>query len=220
LLFENNLKIFPYTGINSFIKISSENPRAFLVILKEIFERSKLNQEYPFEKNRTISIESQSLGIYYASKWFYEDTEAYGEDGKKLYKCIYNLATLLQGIRFADKPSETSPSSFSYKPDKASSEADKFIHLSETYRILIPVSGRRDKNSERIEMSYQINRMVAPYFNLPISRRGIVPLNESFIEAIFNPNKHGDFQNLFNDFINKMNAPFGVESQIEIFPNL
>ncbi len=217
LIFENNLKLYPYTGLASFIKISAGNPRAFLVILKEIFERSKLSHENPFDKAMAITIKTQSLGIYQASKWFYEDTEAYGEDGKMLYKCINNLAELLQGVRYSDKPTETSPSSFSFKPEKVSEIADKFISLAITHRILIDVGGRSDKNSDRIEKAYQLNRMLAPYFNLPISRRGIVPLNESFIESIFNPTRHLEFQSNYNEFISKMNAPFGIQPQTEIF---
>lgn len=217
LIFENNEKIFSYTGIDNFIKISSENPRALLVILKEIFERSKLKHENPFQKKKSIKIKTQSLGMYNASKWFYEDTEAYGEDGKVLYKCIYNLATILQGIRFSDKPSETSPSSFSFKPEKVSKEASKFLKLALIHRAILEVKGRHDKNSERIENAYQINRMLAPYFNLPISRRGIVPFNESLFESIFNPNKHANFQELYNKYINRMNAPFDFEAQVEMF---
>lgn len=217
LIFENNYKLYPYTGISSFIKISSNNPRAFLVILKEVFERSKLNHENPFEDKHLIKVKTQSLGIFQASKWFYEDTEAYGEDGKMLYRCINNLAELLQGIRYSDKPSETSPSSFSYKHEKPSSEADKFIELAEIHRIILPVKGRHDKNSERVDKSYQLNRMLAPYFNLPISRRGIVPLNDNLIEAIFNPMKHGEFQKLYNDFVSNLNAPFGDAVQQSIF---
>jgi hypothetical protein len=217
LIFENNIKLYTYTGISNFIKVSSGNPRAFLVILKEIFERAKLNHESPFENGNKIKVKTQSTGIYQASKWFYEDSEAYGDDGRLLYRCIYNLTALLQGVRFSDKPSETSPSSFSYKPEKTSSDAERFIRLSCIHRILIPISGRHDKNSDRIEQSFQINRMLAPYFNLPISRRGIIPLNESFIESIFNPQKHGEFQGLYNDYIGRMNAPFGKELQAEIF---
>jgi hypothetical protein len=217
LIFENNLKLYPYHGLINFIKISSGNPRAFLVILKEIFERSKLNHEAPFEKLNGVRIKTQSIGIYQASKWFYEDTEAYGEEGKYLYRCIRNLAELLQGIRYSDKPTETSPSSFSFKPEKVSEPADKFISLAVIHKILIQVKGRHDKNSERVEKAYQLNRMLAPYFNLPISRRGIVPLNETLIEAIFDPAKHSDFQGFYNEFISKMNAPFGIEAQTEMF---
>jgi hypothetical protein len=215
LLFENNLKIFPYTGLDEFIKISCFNPRAFLVILKEIFERAKLNQQNPFIEKKGIKAKTQSLGIYHASKWFYEDVEAHGEDGKCLYRCLNNLAVLFQGIRFSDKPSETSPSTFSYKPEKTSVEAAKFINLSKMHRVLMPVDGRHDKNSERVEDAFQINRMLAPYFNLPISRRGIVPLNESLIETIFNPSKHSQFQTLFNEIISRMNAPFNSDSSKE-----
>jgi hypothetical protein len=207
LLYETDNRSIFYSGIDDIVDISWGNPRSFLVILKKIHQCAIFNGEEPFIKGH-ISLDSQNIGILEASKWFYEDAEVIGEDNKYLYKCISLLGEYLRGIRFSDKPSETSPSSFNLKHSDLSEIAGRYLNLMVDHSFVIKIkNGRKDKNSDRIDILYQVNRMLAPLYSLPIARRGTVNFTKEIVEVIFNPERHADFNRVYKEAIGKMTAP-------------
>ncbi|MBW8049594.1 MAG: hypothetical protein FVQ77_04500 [Cytophagales bacterium] len=206
---ENNIKNTCYSGIDNFIDISWGNPRVLLLILKIIIEKSWLRGEKPLNEGSKISLESQFQGVFETAKWFYEDAEIIGEMGKNIYKSINNLADLFRVYRFSDKPSETSVSCFNFKFEILSDLAKEYIDKANLHSLIIEIdNGRKEKNSGRKEKVYQLNKTIAPLWNLPTIRRGVASLNKEMLNAIFNPGFHGNFNSLLKKKKQTLNAPF------------
>lgn len=206
---ENNIKNTYYSGIDNFIDISWGNPRVFLLILKIIIEKSWLRGEKPLNEGSKISLESQFQGVLETAKWFYEDAEIIGEMGKNIYKSINNLADLFRIYRFSDKPAETSVSCFNFRLESLSTSAKEYIDKANLHSLIIEIdNGRKEKNSGRKEKVYQLNKTIAPLWNLPTIRRGVASLNKEMLDAIFDPNFHKNFNNLLKKKKQTLNAPF------------
>jgi hypothetical protein len=208
LAYENKIKNTCYSGIDEFIKLSCYNPRIFLSVLKLIIERSRLLGEEPLEDNSEISLNAQYLGIIETAKWFYEDIEIIGNEGKNLNISLNNLANIFQMYRFSDKPTETSVCAFNYSIEKISSEANHYIKLAKEHFLIIPVEKRKQRNSGREESTYQLHKILSPLWNLPYSRRGIADLSTSMIEVIFDPKRHKEFESIYRKEKSKFMAPF------------
>lgn len=197
-----------YSGLNTFIEISWGNPRIFISILKNIYKAALYNDENPFSEG-IISIESQVKGIQESSSEFYEDAELAGSEGINVYKSISNISQFLRGVRFSDIPSQSSPSSFSIKSNLLLNDAAKIVKLAVDHSFLIVIEeGRKDQNSSEISLLYQVNRILAPKWNLPIARRGVIPLSKDLVEAIFNPASFGNYKEAYSSYIGTRNAPF------------
>ncbi|OSZ82924.1 hypothetical protein CAP35_06590 [Chitinophagaceae bacterium IBVUCB1] len=206
---ENDVKNVCYSGLHEFIELSWGNPRAFILILKKIIELAKLRGEKPLEDGSVITLETQFLAVYGTSRWFYEDAEVIGESGKNFYKSINSLSEILRVYRFSDKPTETSVSSFNVAIEDLSESCIKSIELAKTHSFIIEIEeGRKGKNSSgRIQKLYQLNKILAPLWNLPTSRRGSLNLTKDLAEAIFNPSSFPNFDKNFKDIKNRLNAP-------------
>ncbi|MDR3047481.1 MAG: hypothetical protein LBU51_07725, partial [Bacteroidales bacterium] len=207
LAHENNIKNTCYSGIDEFINLSWGNPRVFLLILKLIVEKSDLLGEKPLEEGSLISLEAQYQGIFETAKWFYQDVEIVGDAGKNLYKSLNSLANVFQIYRFSDKPTETSVCAFNFAVESISSIAKEYINIATTHSLIIEVKDRKQRNSGREEMAYQLNKILSPLWNLPSSRRGIADLDSEMIEAIFEPQKHTTFESKYNEMKSRFTAP-------------
>jgi hypothetical protein len=73
--------------------------------------------------------------------------------------------------------------------------------------LLRVLSGQKDHNEEGVLPKYQLNPMLCPRFDLPISRRGTVSLKPVEVEAIFGEATE-QFDSLLADRLLGMNAPF------------
>jgi hypothetical protein len=198
----------PYTGLETFIEMAWGHPRSFLNILKHIYKSAIYNGEQPFQKDK-ISIRSQTEGVLEASQWFYNDAEVTGEKANTLSTIIDNLGNSLRSVRFSDTISETSPSSFYVISSQLTDEAKEGINLVKTHSFIIEnEAGRHSKNSDSKEKLYQIHKMLAPKWDLPIIRRGTVKMNTQLLESIFNKNSFKDFTSHLKEFTNKRNGPF------------
>lgn len=197
-----------YLGFDTFIDMSDGLPRNLLIILKHIFRWSSFNGEQPFQRGCNISVESQRKGIRDASEWFYNDARLTGTDGETIKSSINRLASLFREVRFSDKPSECSISSFSADLSQSSQTARHTIDLAEKWSLLINIEGgQKNRNSQRVDPKYQINSMLAPRYDLPVSRRGAIALNPDEINAIFDPNYVSEYDTLMRDRIDRMTAP-------------
>jgi hypothetical protein len=204
-----------YRGIEDFITMSSGLPRNLLNILKHVYKWSIFQGESPFVNESVIGSEAQSKGVHDAAEWFFSDAMARGPEGAAVQQCINRLATLFRGIRFSDKPSECSICTFSACLDSVSKEAKTNIELAENYSLLVKISkGQRDRNSGRIDSKYQINPMLSPLWDLPISRRGAIALSPAEIDAIFGEGGSKAFTSLLNTRLARMTAPtFGKKTK-------
>ena len=65
-----------------------------------------------------------------------------GREGQLVMDGINRLGTLFRGIRFSDKPSECSCSSFSVDVSRSSETARRVLDLAEKWSLLIDVGGQ------------------------------------------------------------------------------
>jgi hypothetical protein len=205
---ENNLKNTEYSGINEFIKISQGNARSFILILKKAVEFAKIRGEKPLEDGGTISLDSQYLAVYDTARWFYEDAEIVGENGKNMYSSLRRLTDYFILERFSDKPVETTVSCFYFKSEELSENALACIETMKMHSIIIEDDdGRIEKNSGRKERMFQINKVLAPLWNLPTVVRGSISLNKEIAEAIFNFEYCNRFEQIYKQRKAQLNAP-------------
>jgi hypothetical protein len=205
---ENDIKNTEYSGIGKFIELSQGNARHFILILKKTIENSKIRGERPLEEGGKITLDSQYLAVYDTAKWFYEDIEVTGEVGKHMYACLKNLTDYFIQERFCDKPVETTISCFYVKADELSTEALRCLELMKMHSILIEDGdGRYDKNTGRKERLFQLNKILAPLWNLPTVVRGSLFLNPDVAEAIFNFENSDSFGAVLQGRKNELNAP-------------
>lgn len=217
LAYENNIKNTCYSGIDEFINLSWGNPRVFLLILKLIVEKSDLLGEKPLEEGSMISLESQYQGVFETAKWFYQDVEIVGDAGKNLYKSLNSLSNVFQIYRFSDKPTETSVCAFNFGVESISSCAKEYVNLAKIHSLIIEVKDRKQRNSGREEMTFQLNKILAPLWNLPSSRRGVADLDTEMIDAVFDPKKHKTFESMYNEMKSRFTAPlFGKKKENRI----
>ncbi|HUW81748.1 MAG TPA: hypothetical protein VMZ31_02985 [Phycisphaerae bacterium] len=196
-----------YVGLTTFIVISSGLPRNLLILLKHIFAWATFNGERPF-RDTPITIRSQQAGVQEASEWFYRDARMIGRQGQLVMDSINRLGTLYRGIRFSEKPSECSCSTFSADVSRSSEAAQEILDLAEKWSLLIDVGRQRDRNTERIDKKYQLNGMLAPHWDLAIYRRGALALNPDELNAIFDPECIKEFNGLMETRVARMTAPF------------
>jgi len=196
-----------YTGIETFIDMSWGLPRNLLIVLKHVFAWAVFNGERPFEEE-PISLKAQESGLEEAVEWFYHDAKMIGRDGAEVQGCITRLSTLFRSIRFSDKPAECSCCAFSADVNRASEGAQRFVDLAVKWSLLIDVGTQRDRNTTRVDFKFQLNRMLAPRWDLAIYRRGVVALRPEEVTAIFDPEHKGDFEGVSRRRIDRMTAPF------------
>jgi hypothetical protein len=197
-----------YLGFSTFVEMSDGLPKNLLIILKHIFKWSLFNDERPFSHGSLISIDSQRRGVKEASEWFYNDATMKGESAELIRSGIDRLATLFREVRFSDKPSECSISTFSVDRSKLSSLTRHLIQVAEHWSLLIKIEGgQRDRNSMRVDTKYQINSMLAPRWDLPTSRRGALALTASEVNAIFDPEFVKEFEDRMKERVDRMIAP-------------
>ena len=196
-----------YLGFDTFVNVSDGLPRNLLVILKNIFQWAVFNGEHPF-RDQPISWSAQREGLREASEWFFRDARAPGGDGNAIRDSIERLATLFRELRFSDKPSECSLTTFSGDLTRASDRARRIIELARQWSLLIYVGEQSNRNSQRKDPKYQLNRMLAPRYDLPIARRGVIDLSPMEIDAIFAPTGEGQFQEILKKRRDRTTAPF------------
>jgi hypothetical protein len=151
---------------------------------------------------------SQQAGVAEASDWFYRDARMIGRDGQLIMDSINRLGTLFRGIRFSEKPSECSCSTFSADVSRSTDTARRMLDLAEKWSLLIDAGGQRDRNTDRIDAKFQLNRMLAPRWDLAIFRRGVIALTPREVNSVFDPEYVQEFDDLAQTRVARMCAPF------------
>jgi hypothetical protein len=199
-----------YSGIDTFVRMSEGLPRAFITLLKQTYDWSVLQREQPFISGR-ISLEAQRRGAVSAADWFYNSMTKAGGDGPLILSAVDRLGQLFRLHRFADKPIESSLIGFSLKENDAEEEARHVVSVARSRSFLVEVfGGQRDRNTADPTAKLQLNRMLSPRWDLPTSRRGIVPFGPSEVNAIFCQGRFAEFEALKRDWSARLNAPFRV----------
>lgn len=196
-----------YAGFETFVELSWGNPRHLLILLKHVFSWATFKGERPFS-DKPISIGAQIEGVKEASEWFFRDLRIPGPDKKLVHDAINRIGTLFRSIRYSDKPSECSLSAFSYEESAVSPETRRLIDLAVQWSLLVSAGGQRDRNSKRVDVKLQLNRILAPYWDISFSRRGVLPLPGDEVDAIFDPASTHQFKRQLEVRVARMTAPF------------
>jgi hypothetical protein len=203
---ETNFKV-RYLGIDTFIRMSSGLPRNLLIILKNAYDWAIFNDEQPFA-GKPISIDSQERAVVESCSWFFEEARP-EQNAEHVQRSVDRLATLFREIRYSDKPSECSLSTFSCPSQGTDETSKQSLRLAEDWSMLIRhVRGQKDRNSQRVDQKYQLSPMLAPRWDLPISRRGALALTAEEVNLIFGRAAEAEFVSMKETRIQRMNVPF------------
>lgn len=209
---ENQETLYQYSGFEKLVKIADCNPRIFLTLMKLIIEDCHFRGVNPFEGEKTISVRSQYSGINETAKWFLKDIEVYGKERDNLDIATNHLLNYMYVSRFCDKPTETSLCSFYYRMNTGQNRIDHMIELAIQEAFLMEVPNKRkDKTLGTPQKSYQVNRLIATVYNLPIARRGVSSITPDLMSAIFDPECFNSFNALLTAHKVSLNAPFIVK---------
>ena len=196
-----------YVGFDTLVDLSWGNPRHLLILLKHVLSWAAFKGEKPFG-DKPISVGAQIEGVKEAADWFFRDAHIPGKDGKLVQDAINRLGTVFRSIRYSDKPSECSLSTFSCDPAAATDETQRLIALAEKWSLLVYVGVQPDRNSERVDMKFQINRMLAPRWGISSSRRGALVISGEDLNAVFDPAFAHEFDDRLKIRVGRMTAPF------------
>lgn len=206
---ENRETLYQYSGFDKLVSIADCNPRIFLTLMKLIIEDCHFRSVDPFNNDKTIPVNSQYVGINETAKWFLKDIEVYGRDRENLDMATNHLLNFMYVSRFCDKPTETSLCAFYYRMNTGQKNIDHIIELAiqEAFLMEIP-NKRKDKSLGTPQKSYQVNRLIATVYNLPIARRGITSITPKMMAAIFDPDYFDTFNAQLTAHKTGLNAPF------------
>ena len=206
---ENNETLYLYSGFEKLVNIADCNPRILLTLMKLIIEDCHFRGIDPFNSEKTIPVRSQYAGINETAKWFLNDIEVYGRDRENLDIAMNHLLNFLYVSRFCDKPTETSLCTFYYRMNSGQENIDHVIELAIQEAFLIEVPNKRkDKTLGTPQKSYQVNRLIATVYNLPIARRGVTSITPEMMLAIFDPFHFQQFNSMLAAHKICLNAPF------------
>ena len=201
-----------YAGFDTFVELSWGNPRHLLILLKHVLSWAVFRDEQPFAGN-PISVKAQAEGVKEAADWFFRDARMWGEDGTLVLDAISRLGTLFRSIRYANKPSECSLSTFSYEQASVSDETRRLIDLADRWLLLVYVGSQNDRHSERVDMKFQLNRMLSPKWDISFSRRGAIAFSSDELNSVFDPSFKSRFEQTLKARIDPMTAPFFGSTQ-------
>lgn len=197
-----------YAGLPTFISMSEGLPRALITQLKNVYDWAAFNGDSPFVSG-PVSIDAQRRAAEDSAEWFLNSMRKVGDDGNALRSAIDRLGSLFRISRFADKPIEISLITFSVNLEETSAKTRHLIDVAEQRSLLISIGrGQRDRNSGRVDTKLQLNRMLAPRWDLPTARRGAVALKPHEVDAIFDPAATEVYKALERRWESRMTAPF------------
>lgn len=214
---ENNETFYLYSGFEKLVNIADCNPRILLTLMKLIIEDCYFRGIDPFTSEKTIPVRSQYSGINETAKWFLNDIEVYGKDRENLDIAMNHLLNFLYVSRFCDKPTETSLCSFYYRMYSGQENIDHIIRLAIQEAFLMEVPNKRkDKTLGTPQKSYQVNRLIATVYNLPIARRGVTSITPEMMRTIFDPLFFHQFNSMLAAHKTSLNAPFTTKKARDI----
>ena len=197
-----------YLGLDNFLSMSGGVPRALLTTLRNIFDWALYNGEDP-STSRGISIDAQYRGVSRASDWFFDyNIRKAGSDGMVIQNAADRLAQLFRTNRFSHRPVECSLNSFSVAEHELQPETLRVLRLCESRSLLNRiVGGQKHRNTKRVEMKFQLHPMLCPRWQLPLARRGIIPLKAGAVDVIFDMRRGEEFESFLRTF--RVSRTFG-----------
>jgi len=197
----------PYAGFDTFIKMSSGNPRNLLIILGRAFENAAF-KEIDFIHGPKLSVAMQTEASLDAAKFMYESDSNYGRSSEQAREAVSRLALILRTARYALNIPESSPLAVSFSDTDLTPEAKASLESALNYSFVYEIGGRPDRNSQRVNRKIQLNPLLSPKWGLPIVVRGDIGLTKELVDVIFNPNRCNDFDSNLKVLDAKWNNPF------------
>ena len=198
----------PYAGFDTFVKMSSGNPRNLLVILGKAYEIAAF-KEIDFINGPKLSVAIQTEAALEAARFMYEMDTNYGSRSEQARDVATRLAELLRAARYALNIPEVSPLAVSFSDADLSIEAKKTLDSALNYSFVYEISdGRPDRNNQRLNRKIQLNPMLSPRWGLPIAVRGDIGLSKELVNSIFDSQRQDDFNLLLKRLSARWNSPF------------
>ena len=196
-----------YCGLDAFVRLSGGVPRNLLIILSKVYKWAIFNGEQPFT-GTPIRKETQREALKESAVFFYEEDARPGPDVPDAQFAIDRLAQYFRELRYSSKPVESSPLAFSVNANTISKEARSCLKSAENWSYIFRIQrGRPNANSEHMDDKYQLNPMLSPKWDLPISRRGDVRLSTDLANAIFSAEPDFDFGTFLELATRSLKAP-------------
>ncbi|PIF76652.1 hypothetical protein CLU95_3820 [Variovorax sp. 54] len=212
-----------YAGFDSFVKMSSGNPRNLLVVLGRLYEIATF-KGMPFMGGAILPISMQSQAAIEAARFMFERDTNYGSQSDLAREGVSRLASLLRVARYALSIPEVSPLAVSFADSDLTKQARKILNSALNYSLIFEIQeGRPDRNSQLLLRKIQLNPVLSPRWGLPVARRGDLSLTKDLLNAIFDPELEKDFEALLRTHSAKWNMPlkgsyFDI-SQSNLFEN-
>jgi hypothetical protein len=203
----------PYAGFDTFVTMSSGNPRNLLNILGKIYSIA-LFRGLDFINGHRLSVEIQTIAASEAARFMYEADTNYGMPSEQAKEATTRLANLLRTARYSLNIPEVAPLAVSFSESDLSPSSKIILERALNYSFVFEVyDGRPDRNSHRLNKKIQLNPLLSPKWGLPIGRRGDINLNKDLLNAIFDPALAEEFRTLLKSLEAKWNNPFKRSSQ-------
>jgi len=202
-----------YSGFDTFVKMSSGNPRNLLICLGRLYESASF-RELDFTSNAIkLSIAMQTEAAADAARFAYERDSNYGSAAEPAREAINRLAIVLRTARYALSIPEVSPLAVSFSDSDIVGASKDVLRAALNYSFLFEIDeGRPDRNSQRLMRKFQLNPLLSPRWGLPIARRGDLPLSKDLVNAIFDPELQRDFEAQLRVLSQRWNYPFSAKA--------
>lgn len=197
-----------YAGFDTFVKISSGNPRNLLIVLGRMHEMAAFRQ-MSFDKGHKLPVRLQTEAAIEAARFLLDSDTNYGGMAEQAREAVTKLALTLRTARFALSIPEVSPLAVSFAIEELKDDAKVTLNSALNYSLLFEVpSGRPDRNSQKVLKKVQLNPLLAPRWGLSVGRRGDLSLGKALCDAIFGPGRASEFDVLLKALDSRWNNPF------------
>lgn len=202
----------PYAGWDTFVDMSSGNPRNLLVALGEAYSIAAF-RELAFTPENPLPIDLQTAAAEAAARFMFEQDTNYGSNSDRAKISVARLGALLRTARYSLNIPEVSPLAVSFSNEGLASQSRDVLKFALNYSLVFEVvDGRADRNSAQLMRKIYLNPMLSPKWGLGTGRRGDISLNDTLVNAIFDPSQKAEFDACLKALNQKWNDPFLTSS--------
>ena len=213
-LYRDYSKPYQYCGFNTIMSMTYDNPRNFISILKYTYNNASFFEEAIFSYDSKLSSKVQDISIREASSWFWDN--AILDVNSTVIGGIARLCEYFREAQFSDKPVEKTLISFAYYVPEAPDYINTYIDDALARSLLIEdKNGKKAKNDPgKILRKININPMLSPKWDLPVTVGGTAEINCQDLEAIF-CTSNDDWKTKRTLLTQSLNIPFSVKKPVK-----
>lgn len=194
-----------YSGFETFLTMSNNNLRHFLILCLKTIEISDLL----FDNSEVFSIDTQVKASFSASETLIKETRTFGKLGESLRIFTLRLGTLFQTLQSSPTLSEPEQNQFTINSgsEVLSLEDNFFISEALKNHILIENIETKTKSTNKFDLiDYQINPIYAPYFNISYRRKRKIELSVTEFKVLYQGSED-EVNELVKKLIKSENTP-------------